>query len=216
MSVTFTFIAPVPDLQITARSGNNYTADANGIITGVVPGDFLDLAQAGCKIGGNLTDRLPLLNARNTTGAALGASATSGAMGYSITLGTSAALVGEATSSSAKTDVCLFEYILPSSYVAGTNPQLVVNTNYTGSGTVTAVSTTMTPTVYAEVDAGTQGANICSTAQQIGSSAADLTFTLTGTGLTAGQRLMLELSMLVTTSAGAATGQVNSIRVVLP
>lgn len=216
MAQTFTMISPLPNQQFIAESGTTYTADASGIVSSVASSDAVDMIRAGCKIGGNTTERIPLLYARNTTGAALAASAGSGAMGYSITLGTSAALVGETTSSNAKTDVCLFEYVLPSSYVAGTNFNLVVNCNYSGSGTVTAASCTMTPTVYPEADAGTQSANIAGAAQQIASTAGDLTFTCTGTGLVAGQRLMIELSMLITTSSGANTGAVNSVRIVLP
>lgn len=216
MAYTFTMISPIPDLTVIARSGNSYTADAAGVITSVASNDYLDLAQAGCKLGGNLTNRISLLEFHNTTGATLGATATAGALGFALTAGTSFALVGEATSSSAKTDVGMAEYILPSSYIAGTNINLIVNSNYTGSGTVTGASCSVTPTVYPETDAGVQTANICSAVQLITGTAADLTFTLTGTNLTPGQRILISLSLLVTSASGANTGQINSVRVQLP
>jgi hypothetical protein len=213
----FTMISPLPNESYQTQSGASYTADAAGIITGVSPADAVDLIKNGCKFGGNTTERLSLLNFKNTTGATLTASAGSGVLGISSTVGTSLGLVGEATSSSAKTDVGMIEYILPSSYVAGTNFNVVINANYTGSGTLTGASTTCVPTVYAEADAGTQGSNLVTTsAQQITGTAADYAFAVNGSGLVPGQRILIEVSMTITSSSGANTGQINSVRAVLP
>lgn len=151
---------------------------------------------------------LPLTSAKSDAGVGLTATATGGAMGVARTAGTSLTLVGEATSSSAKTDKAMFEFTLADTYVAGANIPILVNCNYTGSGTVTAASTTMTVNAYSEVN-GVETALTVSAAQQFTGTAADLTFTLTGTGLNPGERMVIELVMLVTTSAGALTGQVN-------
>ena len=45
---TFSVLAPSGQQQIAARSGTVYTADANGLITGVALVDVRDLITAGC------------------------------------------------------------------------------------------------------------------------------------------------------------------------
>jgi hypothetical protein len=52
-----------------------------------------------------------------------------------------------------------------------------------------------------------------SAAQQFTATATNYTFTVTGaaSGLVVGSHILVELTMLVTTSAGAATGQINSV-----
>lgn len=217
MSTTVNMIAPLANETFVAQSGTSYTSDNSCVITGVTPPDSIDLMRSGCKIAGNLTDALPLITAKNITGAALTATATGGAMGFSITLGTSAALVGEATSASAKTDTCLFEYVMPSTYIAGTPLNIVINSNYTGSGTVTAASTTINAAVYRTAKDGTQGSNlVAGSAQQISATATDYTIAVAGATLNPGDRIQIEATLVVTTSAGALTGQVNSVRVQLP
>ena len=57
--------------------------------------------------------------------------------------GTSLVLVGETTSSNAKTDKALFETNLADSYIAGANIAVTLNANYAGSGTPTAATTTL-------------------------------------------------------------------------
>lgn len=134
-----------------------------------------------------------------------------GTVGVSRTAGTSLALTGETTSSSAKTDKVLWEFNLPDSYVAGANIPVVVNCVATG-GTITAGSTTMTVAAYSEVN-GVETALTVSAAQQIPAVKTDLTFTVTGTPLVAGERIVLELTMLVTTSAGSGTGTINRVSI---
>lgn len=134
-----------------------------------------------------------------------------GTVGVSRTAGTSFYLVGEATSSSAKTDKVILETNLGATYITGANLPIIINANYTGSGTVTAASTTMTVAAYLEV-AGVETALTVSAAQQFTGTAANYTFTVTGaaSGLAYGSHIIVECTMLVTTSAGAATGQINS------
>lgn len=153
---------------------------------------------------------LPLTDARDATGVPLTATAASGAMGVSRTAGTSLFLVGEATSGDAKTDSAMWEFNLPSTYVAGSNVAVTVNCLYTGDGTVTAADCTMTVAAYTETN-GVEAALTVSAAQQIGATAANKTFTITGTNLTPGQHVAIELTMLITSSADANTGQVNAV-----
>jgi hypothetical protein len=133
----------------------------------------------------------------------------SGTVGITRVAGTSMALTGEATSSSAKTDKALFEFNLPTTYQAGANIPVTVNCVATG-GTITAASTTMTAAAYTEVN-GVETALTVSAAQQIPATAGNLVFTITGTGLTPGAHVAIELTMLVTTSAGAGTGTINAV-----
>jgi hypothetical protein len=157
------------------------------------------------------TRPLKLTDAKADTGAVLTATATGGAMGISRSAGTSLALVNEATSSSAKTDTANWEFVLPDTYVAGTNIPLLIEAAITGGGTLTAASCTVTPTVYTESATGLEASVSVSAAQQIVAAGSTLTFTITGTGLVAGQRLWLNVSVLVTSASGANTGRVNSV-----
>lgn len=154
--------------------------------------------------------QLKITDAKSDAGVALTASATGGAMGVSRTAGTSLALVGEATSSSAKTDKAIWEIILPETYQPGAAVLVDVNCLATG-GTITAGSTTMTVAAYTELN-GVETALTVSAAQQIPAVATDLIFTITASAaMLVGSRIVLELVMLVTTSVGAGTGQVNSV-----
>lgn len=135
-----------------------------------------------------------------------------GTVGVTRVAGTSLVLTGEATSSSAKTDKVIFETNLGSTYIPGANLPIIVNGNYATTGTVTAASTTFTVAAYTEI-AGVETALTVSAAQQFTATAANYTFTVTGaaSGLVVGSHIVVEVVMLVTTSAGAATGQINSV-----
>jgi hypothetical protein len=64
-------------------------------------------------------------------------------------------------------------------------------------------------------DAGAAGADICATnAQAIATTAADKSFTLTGTSLSPGDRLTIKITTSVAEggNTGTATGQINSVR----
>jgi hypothetical protein len=177
-----------------------------------VDGPVLGLAQSFVpSSSGGLTRYLALTGAKSDLGVPMTATAgtPTGTVGVARTAGTSLNLVGEATSSSAKTDKALFEFDLPDSYVAGANIAVTVNCGATG-GTITAASTTMTVAADTEIN-GAEAALTVSAAQQIPSSPGNLTFTITGTALTPGAHLTLELTMLVTTSAGAGTGTIYSV-----
>ena len=161
---------------------------------------------------GGLLRYLALTNAKSDLGVPMTAAAgtPSGTVGISRTAGTSMVLVGEATSGAqAKTDKALFEFDVADTYVAGANIPVTVNCNYSGT-VVTAASTTMTVAAYTEVN-GVETALTVSAAQQIPATAGNLVFTITGTPLTPGAHVTVELVMLVKSSSGAVTGQINSV-----
>ena len=161
---------------------------------------------------GGLTRFLSLTNAKSDLGVPLTAAAgtPTGTVGVSRTAGTSLTLVGEATSSNAKTDKALFEFNLPDSYVAGSNLALTVNASVSGSGTLTGASTTMTVNAYSEAN-GVETALTVSAAEQMVAAGSNLVFTITGTGLVPGQHVAVELVMLVTSASGSNTGVINSV-----
>lgn len=210
---------------VNGVSSNTYAADANGVITAVDQHDILALLITGWRVptaSDNDTAsglpsagvQIPLLGARNTDGSVLAASAASGKFGIAITLGTSEALVGEAAENNTKTDDALLEFRIPDNYVAGANLTATVNAQVNGSGT--PGTKTVQVKAYAKTNAGLLGSNIGpGSTSAIAASAADYAFVITGTGLVAGQLLVLELETVLQETGGAATitTQVNSLRV---
>ena len=163
---------------------------------------------------GGLARNLKLTDAKSDLGVPMTAAAgtPAGTVGVSRTAGTSLVLVGEATSASANTDKALWELNVADSYVTGQAIPVVVNANYTGTGTVTAATTTLTLAAYTEVNGVETAIAGITAAQQFTGTATNYTFTIPGAaGLVAGQRIAIEVVMLVTTSAGAATGQINAV-----
>jgi hypothetical protein len=133
-----------------------------------------------------------------------------GTLGIARSAGASLTLNTETTSASAVTDKGLWELNLPDSYVAGANVAVTVGAIVTGAGTLTGASTTLTLAAYTEVG-GVETALVVSAAQQFGKTAGNYVFTITGTGLTPGAHIALELIALVTSASGANTGVINSI-----
>ena len=154
---------------------------------------------------------MALTSAKADTGVALTGTATGGAMGISRTAGTSLALVGEATSASAKTDKAMWEINLPDTYVAGAAIPVDINASITGSGTLTAASCTMTLAAYSEINGVEAALVVTGGSIQMTAAGADMTWSIAGTGLVPGSHIALEAAMLVTSSSGANTGQLNSI-----
>lgn len=189
----------------SVRSGNS---DPIGVSTTFVP------ASAVAP-----TRQLVLTDAKSDLGVPMTAAAgtPTGTVGISRTAGTSAVLVGEATSSSAKTDKALWEFNLPTTYVAGAAITFNIDCNYTGTGTVTAASTTILGALYTESNTGGEAAvTVTQTATQFTATATQYPFAVSAAnaaaaGLVPGMRVAFEATMLVTTSAGAATGQINSV-----
>ncbi len=162
---------------------------------------------------GSTTLNLALTNAKSALGVPLTATAgsPSGAVGVSRTAGTSLQLAGEATSGNTKTNAAFFEANLPAGYIGGHDVTLDVNASISGTGTLTAASCLMTPTVYSEGVNGAETAVTVGAAQQIVAAGSTLSFVITGTNLTPGQRLGIGLSMAIVSSSGANTGLINSV-----
>jgi hypothetical protein len=157
--------------------------------------------------------RLPLLEAFTSTGIPMTASASSSNFGISLTLGTSIALTTNAANSSTVTNTVAFEVVLPATYVAGSSFSVIVDGNYNlGSGTLG--TNTLTATAYNVSAVGAFGSNlITSAAKAFPSTAGDLAFTCSGTGVAAGGKVVIKLVAVIQDTAGSnITAQINSIR----
>jgi hypothetical protein len=177
-------------------------------------GPVLGMAQSFVPAAaGGMVRQLKLTDAKSDLGVPMTAApgTPSGTVGVTRTAGSKLTLTGETTSGAAAvTDKALFEFDLPDSYVAGANIAVTVNCAAAGTD-ITAASTTMTAAAYTEIN-GVEAALGVTAAQQIPTTPTNLTFTITGTGLTPGAHVALDLIMLVTTTTGgAATGVINSV-----
>ena len=205
-----------------AQSGTQYSPDSSGNITSVADSDLRDLLADGLfkndsslvpSANGLYATALPLLSGRNSDGSVLAAAAASGKFGVTVSLGTSISLVTEAANSSTKTDIVLFDVVLPRNYIAGQSITVTVNTAYTlGSGTVG--THTLAAAAYKTASDGTQGSTIVSTsAATVPAAAADVTHTITGTTLSPGDRLILALTLVIQDTGGSnITANINSVR----
>lgn len=176
-------------------------------------GDIVFNRTTVSNIMGPIARPQPLTSGKSDLGVPMTAAAgtPAGTVGVSRTAGTSLTLVGEATSSSAKTDKVMFEFNVPDTYVAGTSFPVTVNASVSGSGTLTAASTTITLAAYSETD-GVEAALTVSGAQQIVAAGSNLVFTVTPTSaISPGRRIVLEVTLLVTSSSGANTGVINAV-----
>lgn len=200
-------------LTIGAAVGQGAVLKQYTVFTSI--GDIVFNRTTVSNIMGPIGRSIPLTDGKSDAGVPMTAAAgtPSGTVGVSRTAGTSLTLVGEVTSSSAKTDKVVFEIRVPDTYVApigGTFP-VNINASVSGSGTLTAASTTMTLAAYSETE-GVEAALTVSAAQQIVAAGSVLTFNVTPTSAIApGRRLLLELTMLVTSASGANTGTINSV-----
>lgn len=221
-TVTVTGLAAYQPYQV--QSGNTYTADATGTVTNVPTGiDLRDLLTDGGRVvdstllpsaNGLFPTAVPLLHARNSDGSVLAASAASGKFGVSVSLGTSIFLISEAANSSTKTDTAMFDVVLPRNYVAGTNITLTANAQYVlGSGTVG--THTLALHLYRTAKDGTQGSDLVATsATNVAATAGDIAFTVTGTTLLPGDRLIITAVEVIQDTGGSnITSQLNSLRI---
>lgn len=229
MTISVALIAPsgIVSTSVTGLSGTAYAVDANGFLTVTQAGDPLLFLNAGYRFAspqlssqaisanGITATSLRLLDTAASTGGALAAAASAGLFGFAITLGTGFALVTEAANSNAKTDAGLLEYMLPPNYVAGQNLTVTINTTIAiGSGALSVK--TIGLAAYRTAKDGTQGGNICATSTITipANAATDNVFTITGTSLLPGDRLVLQPTLALTETSGHnVTATVNSIRV---
>lgn len=157
---------------------------------------------------------LPLLDFRNSDGSALAAAASAGKFGYSVTLGTSFAMVGEAALSNTKTDDAIVEVVLPPWFISGSGITVTVNAALSGAGV--AGTHTAKIKAFLTTTAGVQGADIGpGVASNITAAGADITFAVAGATLNPGNRLVLELETVLQETGGASTisALINSVRI---
>lgn len=196
--------------SVAVPGGTLYTVATmnNGVIVGSPSTAFVPVGAAAPQRYMRITD------AKSASGVPLTTSVASGVPAVSRVAGSSLYLVGETVSGVAATDRAIFELVLPDSYVDGSDITATINANYVlgTSGVASAAATTMTLNAYTESN-GVEAALTTSAAQRIPATSGDLAFTITGTGLTPGMRIMLELVMLVTSTANNVTGHINSVAV---
>lgn len=194
--------------SVAVPGGTIYTTATmnNGVIVGGTAGTFVPVGAASPVRYLNLTD------VKTASGVPIATSAATGVFGISRADSSFMYLVGEAASGVAATDVGLWETVLPDTYVAGANVPVVVNTSIAGTGTFTAASTTVRVDAYTEVN-GVETPLTVSAAQQFTAANTNLTFTITGTGLTPGAHIVIEVTMTLTDVTGPLTGHVNSVSI---
>lgn len=159
--------------------------------------------------------RPELMDLRNGDGTVMDATGAASKFRIVATPGTSLVVQTEAAQNNTKTDVALFEVQVPDGYARGANLTLTTNVQR-----VVASGTTLTTSFDVEAwklaDDGTGTSDICATAVQAytNTAAADLTWTLTGTTLTPGDRLLVRITGVATEggNAGTVRGQLNSVR----
>lgn len=209
------------EVTVSPAAGNTVTninvAAQGGARTLTVPdpgasANFLLSAQAE-GANGMFAMPLPMLGWKNAAGTNLAAAASAGEFGMTITLGTGSYLIGEAANTNTKTDDAIAEFVLPPTYIAGQNLTVTVNAQIAGAGT--PGTKTVQIKAYRVASNGTQGSNIGpGSASAITAGGADVPFTITGTTLNPGDRVMLELEVVLQETGGTnINAQVNSVRV---
>lgn len=162
---------------------------------------------------GGVTHILPLIYGRSDTGLTMDATGAAGLFHIVNVTGTSLVLLSEAANNNSKTDKVLWEFIVPAFYKSGDNITVTVNGLFTvGGGTATVK--TVVAAAYLLANAGTSSANLVATsAATLTGSAADYTFTITGTTLTPNARILVEvITVLTETASSNITATINSVR----
>ena len=124
-------------------------------------------------------------------------------------------MIGETSNNSSKTDDALYEYVLPESYIAGSNFTVTVNAGISTAGSPTYAAKTLQVKCYPVTNAGVVSADVGpGTTTAITVVGADITAAITGTGLTPGQRVLIEVEgILHDTGSVACNVVINSIRI---
>ncbi len=162
------------------------------------------IATATQAANGLFVTPFRLTDFHDIDGTALSAAASAGKFGFAITLGTSAALVGEAAQGNTKTSDAIIEAILPPWFVAGSNLTATTNAKLTGAG----IAGTHTALIKAWRTAsdGSQGADLGpGIAVNITAGGADIPFAIAGASLNPGDRIIFELETVLQETGGAAT-----------
>lgn len=183
--------------------------------TGTLASPVWSKFQIGTSSDGMPPRAASIFNARNTDGSALAAAPSAGKFGVAITLGTSAAVIGETSNNTTVTDDLLLDFVMPSDYVAGANFPVTVNAAIVTAGSPTYATKTLQVKAYRVTTAGVMSADLSvGGAQVITPAGADLVWTVTGTTINPGDRLVFEVEGILHDTAGVACHiAVNSLRV---
>ncbi len=165
---------------------------------------------------GGTVSRLQLLHGRNDNGTVLDATGASGTFNVANTTGTSLLLSTEGAKNNTKTDLVIFDWVVPQFYKAGDNLAVTVNAKAVANGGTLGTKTVLAK-AYKLADAGTSGADlIAASASALTTNAADYAFTITGTSLSPGDRVVIQLTAVCQETANAgsnSTVQINSVRI---
>lgn len=164
----------------------------------------------------SVTPQIPLMSLRNEDGTVM--DATGGAGKWHLVAGGwgtgTLTVEAEAVQNTSDNADLSFELVVPENYVSGMKLQLIINALY-----VLAGGTTITATIDIEAyklgNDGTVGADLNATAaQNLTDTAADYTFTITETGLAAGDRLTIVVRGAISEGGDAGTikAVIGSIR----
>lgn len=215
--------APASTVGQVQTKGASYAIDDNGFVSvpSAAVGDLLGAGftyapgSSSVDLGANGIPmmQMRLLDVFSQDGAPTAAAAAAGDFGLTCTPGTALYLIGEVANNNTKTDKALIEFVVPQSYVAGQDLSVVVNCDLDGAGT--SGTKTIDCEAWVQANAGTGTVDICATAaQSFSATATDYTFTLTGTTVVPGDKLLIQLTMVLQeTAATAINGRINSIRI---
>lgn len=186
--------------------GNNTTSTADAAYVQPVRADLT--AQTGQKYYRELTllRTLAGLPLDGTGGAGLFAVSTTATFGSPAAI----SLIGESTQNNTKTDAYEFEFTLPPEYVAGGAITVNVTANVSGSGTLGTTKTLTCDAFKVAAADGTVGSNLGPAAQVLATGAATTkSFTVTPTGLVAGDKLLIQVQASINETGNVSPIQVN-------
>lgn len=165
------------------------------------------------KAQGGASVAIPLMTCRTATGIGMTAAAGAGVFGVTLNPGVSLVLTGEVATSGTKTDKLVAEIDLPSNYVAGRDLTLVINAKETGVATVKTIDAS----AWETSTIGAASADLVTTnAQNLGLADGDFAFTISGAALLPGDRLLIQVTTVITeAAAAAANASIASLRLTL-
>jgi hypothetical protein len=201
---SYTFTAPAGAVSIWI---SGYT----GVTGWVISANAIKPKSSGMSSAQNL----PLLSGNNANGTALSVAAPVGGFGITCTPGTATFLIGESAQGNTKTCAVVWEWPVPSDYIAGRDLTLTTNAYFSGTGTAGATKT-ITLTAYKITNTtGAHGSNIGPSASTLTNAAADYAMTIAGATLAPGDRLLLRLTAALQETGGTnpINARINSVRV---
>jgi hypothetical protein len=156
---------------------------------------------------------VPLWLIRNQDGTALSGSASGSNFGISGGSYASPSFVLVGTDSASSVNYGFIEVPLPINYVAGGNVTVTIRAKYTASDM--AETYDLDVTAYEMTNEGAVGSDLCATdpVENVTSGYADYAFTVTGTNLVPGDRLLVGIRTSCTATSGTIYETIGSIKV---